>query len=58
MKECARRGDQTRGRLHAKRTRFQSSYRAQFAALRKQLFLSLAATFARRISLIILTWPY
>ena len=25
-KECAGRGDRTRGRLHAKRTRFQSSY--------------------------------
>ena len=28
-KECAGRGDRTRGRLHAKRTRFRSSYRAQ-----------------------------
>ena len=27
-KDCAGRGDQTRGRLHAKQTRFQSSYRA------------------------------
>ena len=29
MKECAGRGDRTRGRLHTKRTRFQSSYRAR-----------------------------
>ena len=28
MKECAGGGDWTRGRLHAKRTRFRSSYRA------------------------------
>ena len=28
-KECARRGDRTRGRLHARRTRFRSSYRAR-----------------------------
>ena len=28
-KECAGRGDRTRGRLHAKRTRFLSSYRAR-----------------------------
>ena len=27
-KECAGRGDRTRGRLHAKRTRFRTSYRA------------------------------
>ena len=27
-KECAGRGDRTRGRLHAKQTRFQTSYRA------------------------------
>ena len=30
MKECAGRGDRTRGRLHAKRTRFRSSYRARW----------------------------
>ena len=29
MKECAGYGDQTQDRLHAKRTRFQSSYRAR-----------------------------
>ena len=28
-KECAGRGDRTRGRLHAKRTLFRSSYRAR-----------------------------
>ena len=28
-KECAGRGDETRGRLHAKRTRFRSFQRAQ-----------------------------
>ena len=32
-KECAGRGDQTRGRLDAKRTRFRSSYRAPFCLL-------------------------
>ena len=31
MKECARRGDLTRGRLHAKRARFRSSYRTRSA---------------------------
>ena len=31
-KECAGRGDRTRGRLHAKLTRFRSSYRAQYSA--------------------------
>ena len=29
MKECTGRGDRTRDYLHAKRTRFRSSYRAQ-----------------------------
>ena len=29
MKECAGRGDRTRGRLHAKQARFRSSYRAR-----------------------------
>ena len=29
MKECAGRGGRTRGGLHAKRTRFRSSYRAR-----------------------------
>ena len=33
MKECAGRGDRTRGRLHAKRTRFRSSYRARWQVL-------------------------
>ena len=35
-KECAGRGNRTRGRLHAKRTRFRSSYRARPVFKRKK----------------------
>ena len=35
MKECAGRGDRTQGCLHAKRTRFRSSYRAAIRCVHK-----------------------
>ena len=41
MKECAGNGDRTRGRLHAKRTRFHSSYRARLYIL-EIIFISLS----------------
>ena len=39
-KECVGRGDRTRGRLHAMRKRFQSSYRARPRSQRMENLIS------------------
>ena len=46
MKECAGRGERTRGRLHAKGTRFRSSYRARHG--RQRLTYTISSPLAQR----------
>ena len=50
-KECAERGDRTRGRLHGKRTRFRSSYRPRliWKQSRQYSFIVLTAKWQRRV---------
>ena len=57
-KECAGRGDRTRGRLHAKRTRFRSSYRAWCSQWNCQMIFGIGRGFAEVQILKKWNWPY